>query len=577
MATLAAGVAQTRTTLVTPFAEMVLFFPLHSVTANGTASVEQTVHLPRNAVVLSPWLAGVRAGRAQWTFANAVAQTRVADISKTGTGAQQRRSVVIDFGGLRTVSAVGLMDNSLTIIRVRAWNGAAFGDPPAAGVRSGTINESTAALAGIDGFIARFSSEVRTERLQVDVIGGGTVESIGEVLIVELPDAPADLELRINGGAPVWTAPGAVVKGAPGWTDDGELQRQDVDLSAALTALLGDPAADITPETELRITLSARVPGALELLLPPASAQQIRYIKAVALSPVDADLEFAAEGLEDVALPLPSWAAAVEEVRLRVTADLPPERTLPPVGPSPLLIGTTTTPIAELRLDPDHAAVFDIAAVPFASAFAELIGARAPMVVSRGGVELRMLLLARDRDSGGNDVPGAPLPGGSSTPIVLDAAPLDAETWATFVLPKAVKLDGGVLPYLCIVATRGEAQCAFTDSLSGSTIWRGPPSGPFTRLPSLGGLPPLRGRARVTGRAARQSPVAPLQLWVGSATSAVRELTPTPKGLELAITPAAPIAPDAAGTATLSIVSRVPGTVSLADVRLILSRLPSPA
>ena len=576
MATLAGRVAETHTTLVTPFAEMVLFFPLHSVTANGTASVEQTVHLPRNAVVMSPWRVGVRAGRAQWTFANAVAQTRVTDISRTGTGAQQRRSVVIDFGGLRTVSAVGLMDNSLTIIRVRAWNGAAFGDPPAAGVRSGTINESTAALAGIDGFIARFSSEVRTERLQVDLIGGGTIESIGEVLIVELPDAPADLELRINGGAPVWTSPGAVVKGAPGWTDDGELQRQDVDLSAALTALLGDPTADITP-TELRITLSARVPGALELLLPAASAQTIRYIRAVELSPEDADLEFAEEGLEDVALAVPSWAAAVEEVRLRVTADLPPERTLPPVGPSPLLIGTTTTPIAELRLDPDHAAVFDPVAVPFADSLAELIGARAPMVVSRGGVELRMLLLARDQDSGGNDMPGAPLPGGSSTPIVLDAAPLDGETWATFALPKAVKLDGGALPYVCIVATRGEAQCAFTDSLSGSTIWRGPPSGPFTRLPSLGGLPLLRGRVRVTGRAARQSPIAPLQLWVGSAAGAVRELTPTPKGLELAITPVAPIAPDAAGTVTLSIVSRVPGTVSLADVRLILSRAPSPA
>jgi hypothetical protein len=261
----------------------------------------------------------------------------------------------------------------------------------------------------------------------------------------------------------------------------------------------------------------------------------------------------------------------VEEVRVHVTADLPPERTLPPVGPSPLLIGTTSRPIAELRLDPDHAAVFDIAAIPFVAALAELLGARVPLVVSRGGVELRMLLLARDRDIGGNDIPGAPLPGGSSAPIVLDAAPLDAETWATFVLPKAVKIEDA-LPYVAIVATRGEAQCAFTDSVAGSVIWRGPPSGPFSRLPSLGGLPMLRGRVRVTGRAARQTPVAPLQLWVGSAATAVREITPTPKGIELSLALATPAAPNAAGRVTMSLVSRVAGTVSLADMRLILTR-----
>src|SRR5512140_1151547 len=105
---------------VLEFQEQLLFL-LPQLTTNGAASVEQVVTLPKTAV-LDPlqYVVTVHAGRAQWTLASNVGQVRKQDAS----GVSGRTTVVVDFGVLRTVAAVGLLDTSkLSIIQVKPWTG----------------------------------------------------------------------------------------------------------------------------------------------------------------------------------------------------------------------------------------------------------------------------------------------------------------------------------------------------------------------------------------------------------------------------------------------------------------------
>ena len=81
-----------------------------------------------------------------------------------------------------------------------------------------------------------------------DLTGNGDKAALIAETLVVLPDAPSDLELRIDDGPPVWRSNGAV-RLEPG-TDlslDGFNQNGQrlVDLTAALAALTGNPVAPV--------------------------------------------------------------------------------------------------------------------------------------------------------------------------------------------------------------------------------------------------------------------------------------------------------------------------------------------
>src|SRR5216683_4922383 len=190
------------------------------LSVNGALSVERVVTLPRNAVVLSPFTLTVEAGPADWATVASVAHIRQKDISGNG---QDRTSVVVDFGVMRTVAGVGQKNTwTLQVLQVKQWAGTAFAPRPAvSGVGDGefstlTIDGSTAKLDTTLGAEIPFPSEIKTDRLQIDLIGKGDDQQLGKTLLVQLPDLPADLDLKINGGAPVWSAPGAVAAREPG-------------------------------------------------------------------------------------------------------------------------------------------------------------------------------------------------------------------------------------------------------------------------------------------------------------------------------------------------------------------------
>jgi hypothetical protein len=543
------------------------------LSVNGALSVERVITLPRNAVVLSPFIATVEAGPADWATAASVAHIRHKDISGDR---QDRTSVVVDFGVMRTVAGVALTDTwTLQVLQVKSWAGTAFAPVPiASGVGDGelsalTIDASTAKLETTLGAEVPFSSEIKTDRLQIDLIGKGDDEQLGKTLLVQLPDLPADLDLKINGGAPVWSAPGAVAApppGAttappPGWTTapDGLLQ-QKPDIAAALSAMLGDPSADKSATLDQHVVLAARNPGALELNLPDRAVWRLRYVANVAL-PSDT-LTFAAEGALSIALKLPDYAARLERVSFTAIGNLPPERVIPPVGPDAAIVPGGTGPLAELLLDHTHSACV---AIPQAGGFGEITALRFPLRVEQGGAEMHVALVAADTDG----TPGVPIQGAITKPVTLDAS--GDESWTTFTLARPFSIDHTALYYAMAVVRRGRVRWALTGSPTPSAgqVFTGPPAGPWQPLPPLGELAALRGRVRVVGHARRELPLAPILVEINGSGGSGSEITPVQKGVAVQLSePQAglPASPDASHLVSLVITSRVAGSITLRDV-----------
>jgi hypothetical protein len=477
------------------------------------------------------------------------------------------------------------------VLQVKQWAGTAFAPRPAvSGVGDGefstlTIDGSTAKLDTTLGAEIPFPSEIKTDRLQIDLIGKGDDQQLGSTLLVQLPDLPADLDLKINGGAPVWSAPGAVVArepgavaagapgavpaappgattaAVPGWTTapDGLLQQKS-DIAAALSAMLGDPSADKSNTLDLHVVLVARNPGALELNLPDPAAWRIRYVANVAL-PSDT-LTFAAEGALPIPLKLPDYAARLERVSFTAIGNLPPERVIPPVGPDAAIVPGGTGPLAELLLDHTHSACV---AIPQAGGFHEITALRFPLRVEQGGAEMHVALVAADTDGR----PGVPIQGATSKPVTLDAS--GDESWTTFTLARPFSIDHTALYYAKTVLRRGRVRWALTGSPTPSAgqVFTGPPAGPWQPLPRLGELAALRGRVRVVGHAPRELPLAPILVAINGAGGSGSEITPVQKGVavQLSETQAGlPAAPDASHSVSLVITSRVAGSITLRDV-----------
>jgi len=264
----------------------------------------------------------------------------------------------------------------------------------------------------------------------------------------------------------------------------------------------------------------------------------------------------------------------VEEVRLSVSANLPAERILPPLGPAAETIPSdgTGVPFAELVLDPDHAACL---ALSPGTGLAELTAVRLPIQVGAGGAEVRVLLLSPDAAG----EPGAPLNPGASDPVSLEQTAGDGEIWTRFTFQQSVTLRAGAPPFAAILVTRGGVRLALGRVPSGGgavpgtgEIWLGPPAGPWQRLPAVSVLAGMRGRFRMVGTAGREKPVAPVRLALQGASDGQGLVMPTPKGMDATIRPSASLAVGADGTVVLDVVSLLPGALTLRAVRALVHK-----
>jgi hypothetical protein len=546
-----------------------MFFIGAQQIANGISTFSLPVTLPKNAVV-QQFDVTVKAARAGAALAANVAQMRVNDATSPALGGNGL-SVVIDFGTLRTVSAVQVDNLDLAITSVTPWTGAAFAPSPVyASIVSSLLTPGSQPLTQStptppsDNQNVVLPSEIRTERLLVEILGKVSADTLAEQLAVILPEPPADLELTIDGGAPVWRSPGPAVAGTESTLEEGSFNKeceQLVKIGDALAALTGDPlqSEDVT----FNLRLSTRVPGVLEI--KPETSVIRRVWRLPAGSDNERRLDFSGEGqLEipvDLPAPPPGQTRSIEEIRFTAIGNFGPERVLPPLGPEP---GN----LADLNLDSTRAALVRLAA---GGVLSELTGVRLPLSIAAGGAEARVVLW---RNRGADfEEPLDALPGGTSEPVTLEDA---AESWVTFAFKKPVALDPANAPWAALIVSRGQVTWNIglsggSDALAGNVLRTGAPSGPWKLLPPAfldagSALAACRGRLRAVGNARKENPLAPLLVGLSTSNEAATAVTPDAKGTASRIQLASPAA--AAG-AVLRVLSHLAGTVTFRDIDVI--------
>ena len=286
--------------------------PEPHLVAEGALRRELEIELDGNALV-DKFEIVVTAKPAIATVAAEVAQVRIGGTT----------DLIIDFGAPRTVAMVR-PGGGFDLDQVLSWNGMAFATQVA----------FHTSLFGNTGIL----EETRTERLQLKLTGNGDKAALVAETLVVLPDAPSDLELRIDGGPPVWRSNGPVrLEPGADLSPDGFNQNGErlVDLTAALAALTGNPEAPAVRTFSLELT--SRTAGRLDLAAP-AERRSLRHVwRAVVAGDAAPPLAFSEEGAEALSLTATGMPADAElgEIRLTVKGTALPERIQPPVGPEP--------------------------------------------------------------------------------------------------------------------------------------------------------------------------------------------------------------------------------------------------
>ncbi|HEX7333974.1 MAG TPA: hypothetical protein VF290_20890 [Pyrinomonadaceae bacterium] len=514
---------------------------------DGISSFTLDVTLPRNALIHS-YDVVVQAQIASATAVEKVAQVRATEAAASDL-AKEGMSVVLDFGTLRTVSGV-LAPVDLGIVRVYPWLGTAFARNPIFTVKKDVATET-----------AILPSEVRTERLQVEILGVKSGAELASEMSVLLPEAPSDLEVRIDGGAPVVSFPGPAQPGPDtdlsdlDWNKDGE---RIVHLADALNKLTGDSTS--SDNVTFKVVLSSRVPGKLRMTVSGSpSFSRIRKVKFGAETAKE--LSFSEEGEQQVALAGLPPDSSIEAIRFTAAGAFPAERVIPPVGPD-------DASLVDLLIDSERVVCVKL---PPAAGLAELTGARLPLSVGSGGAEMRVVLWNNKDES---FEPVDVMTDGLSDPVTLTGES-EAETWTTFSFKRPVPIESQNLPWMALSVSRGSVSWGLgaskggSDPLNESVIRRGAPTGPWKPLPQAfqvgAGLSALRGRIRLIGHAPKDSPLAPLVVSLGSNVN-TREVTPTAKGTAAELVFSSPLP---VSSSVLKVISRISGNVTLRDLEVV--------
>ncbi len=527
---------------------------------DGILSFPMDVTIARNALV-HVYDVVVHADRAIATAVEKVAQVRTLQAAGSIPA-----SIVLDFGTPRTVSGV-LVQAPLIIVGITPWIGASFANQKVFSLGEKAIGSQFVALR----------SEIRTERLLVEVTGTPSGPELWSGMGVVLPEAPTDLEIRIDGGTPVASFPGPALPGTDptltdqNWNKEG---KRIVHLGDALAKLTGDSTNDA--QRTFKLVLSSRVPGELNMEVlsnrVPSDSRvaalgrppQISFIRRVRFDDHDTtkELVFPAEGAQQIPLSSLPSNPLIEEIRFTVSGTLPPERVVPPVGPD-------DRNLADLLLSSDHAACVRLRSD---TGLAEISGIRLPLVAESDGAEIRLVLWRPDETPA--QEPLEAMPEGVSEPVTLEGTDAATETWTTFSFKRPIPINDAAPPWVAVLVSRGQVTWrlgAITgpdDPIAAHVIRRGAPTGPWKLLPkpfqvSTSALGSVRGRLRVVGNAPTDQPLAPLIVGVESSEQTL-EVTPSAKGVV-----SSRIFSPTVGSANLRVISRVAGNVTLRDLDVV--------
>lgn len=517
--------------------------------ADGRTQARISFEIPANASVDQCDVI-ITATRAALVKASDAADLREA----LGQGASPSPAVVIDFGALRTVNAILLpFASGAGRYTVTPWLGSGFA--PTALTLGNPSQPISRAEDGASYQLYRYPiSETRSERLLIELdVAGIDLANVIAVMELSLPELPADLNLRINGGVPVWEQPGKVQLGTSaerdtdGWTDAGERR---LPLAAALTEFTADPTS--AAPRQITLELNSGVPGKLDL-----SIETLRYrlLHRLSFGQQDLNLNFLTEGRQQLTLQAPEGDNGPRRLRgmqLTLAADLPPERTLPPIGPAASGTG-------ELVLGKGRAACTRLDG---GKGLSELTALRLPLKTLAGSAEAHMMLWQQDAITG---LPGEPLEDAISEPVNWESSD---ESWLSFVFTKPLPFDPDRPPWAALIVNRGRVAWRFAPGTE-HPLRLGAPAGPWRALPGLFGADKPLGtagaRIRVVGHASDTAPLPPIQLDLEDLSQTL-EVTPTTEGIRLSLTISNE---NRFGETQLHITSFTPGTLMLSEIDLI--------
>lgn len=530
------------------------------IAADGRSSAVLPIQIPANALIDRYDLTLTA------TRANLVVATQAADVRADDSTSNP--AIVVDFGTLRTVNAV-LLPTENAGHKVSAWLGTGFDSrntitlpsPPENFVERG----GEQGAPEYDLFIYPIP-ETRTERLLIELgESNANVDDVIQKLELSLPELPANLSLRINGGAPVWEHPGKVQLGTSaqlddsGWTESGQRVVSIADALAEFTADATNPQM-----VTLNLELSSGVPGSLQI---EVTTQEMRLLHRLSFNDQERlTLDYAAEGEQLLTLVAPPGeggaARSVEGLRFTLAGELPEQRVLPPLGPD-------ANNMTQLMLGQGRAACVRLDG---GSGLMELTAVRMPLALKSSSAEAQVMLWQSADDDTSNAVPVTLVEKAVSEPVQWSAS---EEQWISFSFTEPVVFDASKPPWAALMVNRGEVLWSMAESSDGNYPLRlGAPEGPWRAPPAVfaeaSALGTAAGRVRVVGLAAQDLPLAPLLLSLHNGPSELAT-TPVEEGfrLQLEVSDEAPLSGLEAGSTQLRIVSHTPGEISLSEVDII--------
>jgi hypothetical protein len=511
----------------------------------------------------------------------------VAEI-RTTPGIGHILNVVVDFGTLVTISGIQTLDAGVGVYLVRSWNGTSFN----ATVYQCPLknNQYTADASTLPGDLkpaspsdadnAVFASEVKTEKLQIQVLTTLAPDKAAEKLRLQLPDAPSGLDLVTDAGLRLFNQVSPVIRtasqqevNANGWNQD---YKRIVPLAPLLAPLANDPVArDPLP---IKLTLSSRVPGVLKIEEVPG--RDVAWLERMPLGPDSKrELVFAEEGLAQLDLPIDAATyKSIESARFIAIGKPGPARVQPPIGPEPnsdldLVITPSLAMACQLPLD----------------GLAIITGVRLAFAAGPEGAEVKVIALD-ERDA----EPGPPIEGAGASPVTLPPGTTAAAApWTTFELQAPIDLAQTPRPWIAILVARGRVAWAmgqYGSPGAALAVRRGPPGGPWVKLPSMfqrstgfldrAGLPldltRLGARVRSIGTAPANAPIAPYRFAITAASAlplgkgAGVAVTPSAKGVAIDFRPSSALA--VASGVRVQVVSHVADTLTLRDLDVTLTK-----
>lgn len=497
-----------------------------------SAVVEQELELPPNALVR----------KATFTVrAEAAGKSPVGQVSLIRSAGTM--SVLIDFQGMRTVAGIDLtgMTTSPGIISVKPWVGTQFSPQP---------------MAGSGKAVFTFT-EVKTERLLVDLDKTVQLSEIAEKGFVSLPARPVELELWVN-DLRAWSSLGPAVPGVPPAV--GSSFVANVDLTSAVQAAVR------TGVLPVRVSLRSSEPGRLAL---ESTALDFLNVHEVFSNEEARLVELDSEGEHVVKLPLRGDEGAawtISSVELTISGDLGASRTIPPTGP-PLAVD-----VAFLVLDSDRGVAVQLPSY-VTDGLTELTGIRLPLGVPASGGELSGFL----RTSVGAE-PGHLIPKSHFGPITVEGGNYDQPRWVTFPLTPPCKLVPGQAVWVDLQAARGTLFWPLAAS-GGDPRFRAPlrrqaPEGGFRQFSKVGGVnteaEPAHGAIRVIGKIRPDFTLPPLRVALGSADIGIAPIRGG-KVVTLNLEPEVEIEPGAGRSLDILLTAATTGKCTVESVRLAYS------